>query len=46
MATYDAEEYDVLTTTACMQAEMYVSMRSMVQRYFSLEDELTVAIEL
>ena len=45
MATYDAEEYDVLTTTACMQAEMYVSMRSMVQRYFSLEDELTVAIE-
>ena len=45
MDTYDAEEYGVLATTTCMRAEMYVSMRSAAQRFFSLEDEITVAIE-
>ena len=45
MDTYDAEEYGVLNTTTCMRAEMYVSVRSAAQRDFSLENELTVAIE-
>ena len=45
MGTYDAEEYGVLNTTTCMHAEMYVSVKSSRQRYFSLEDDLTVAIE-
>ena len=45
MDTYDAEEYGVLNTTTCMHAEMYVSVRSAYQRFFSLEDDITVAIE-
>lgn len=45
MSIYDAEEYGVLNTSPCMQTEMYVSVRAVNQRYFSLNGAVTVAIE-